>query len=73
MSIDPKLKLETVAAVVVAFIALASAVGTFYLLPYRMAAAEAAIVVIQNDQRATRDVLIRIDENVKQLKEAVHK
>lgn len=70
MSDDVKLnltKLGVVAAVLASIIGL---LGAWFILPYRMEAAETKIVALETRIEAQSALLIRIDENVKQLKEA---
>lgn len=44
--------------------------GTFVVLPYRLEAAEKRIGVLEEQVSSSRELLVRIDENVKALKEA---
>ncbi len=53
-------------AVISALVALA---GAWLLLPYRLEAVEKRTTVVEQKLDAQQELLIRIDENVKQLKE----
>jgi len=44
--------------------------GTFIVLPYRLEAAEKRITSLEEQVSSSRELLVRIDENVKALKEA---
>jgi hypothetical protein len=44
--------------------------GTFVVLPYRLEAAEKRITSLEEQVASSRELLVRIDENVKALKEA---
>ena len=44
--------------------------GTFVVLPYRLEAAEKRITALEEQVASSRELLVRIDENVKALKEA---
>ena len=44
--------------------------GTFIVLPYRLEAAEKRITALEEQVASSRELLVRIDENVKALKEA---
>lgn len=71
-------RLSVILAVVGALFALA---GAWFVLPYRVEAAEKAHAILENkvelrfqsteaEARQQREILIRIDENVKQLRRA---
>jgi hypothetical protein len=60
-------RIELVLAVVIALGTVASCIASWGVLPYRVTKAEESIAVIQNERRIDHDVLIRVDENVKQL------
>lgn len=77
MSEEVRLNLAKVGTVVSVLAGLAALLGAWGVLPYRvaaaeerMAAAEAKIATLQAELRDTREILIRIDENVKALKDA---
>lgn len=44
---------------------------TFLVVPYRLEVAENHIVALEKEVRISRELLVRIDENVKALKEAI--
>jgi len=44
--------------------------GTFFVMPYRIEAAERRISSLEEQVASSRELLVRIDENVKALKEA---
>lgn len=67
---DVNLNVSKTAIVVAVLAGLGGLVGAWFVLPYRVSAAEQNITVIQNEQKFQRDLLIRIDENVKMLREA---
>ena len=73
MSNETKRTIELGALIIGTILAVVSAFGVFYVLPYRMAAAEVAINTIQVERKADRELLVRIDENVKRLTEAAQK
>lgn len=52
-------------------LAVAGLLGGWMLLPHRMEAAEKKIEAIETKLESQRDLLLRIDENVKSLKERV--
>jgi hypothetical protein len=62
-------RLGVVVALVSGFIAVA---GAWFLLPYRVDAVEKRTTVLETKIDAQQQLLIRIDENVKQLKEQRH-
>ena len=47
--------------------------GTFVVLPYRLESAERRISALEEQVASSRELLVRIDENVKALKERVSK
>jgi hypothetical protein len=58
----------TKAGIAVALLAsITSVVGAWFVIPYRLTLAEAAIAEIRSEQKETRERTIRIDENVKRL------
>jgi hypothetical protein len=67
MSNETKRNLELGALIIGTILAITSAFGVFYVLPYRMSAAETSISAMQIERKADHDVLVRIDENVKAL------
>ncbi len=48
---------------------IAALAGAWFILPYRVGAAERRIDQLETEQRQARELLVRIDENVKALKE----
>ena len=73
MSNETRRSIELGALIIGTLLALVSAFGVFYVLPYRVSAAEVAISAIQIERKADRELLVRIDENVKRLTEAAQK
>lgn len=70
MSNDVKISLQRIGITIGAVSALGALIGSWVVLPYRMTAAEQRIDALQAQVREYRELLIRIDENVKALKEA---
>lgn len=69
LSNEIKIDLAKLGMVAGLLVATFSLIGAWVVLPYRVAAAEAAIARVQAEQQKMNEVLIRIDENVKSLKE----
>lgn len=44
--------------------------GTFVVMPYKVEAAEKRIAILEEQVATNRELLVRIDENVKALKES---
>ena len=70
MSDEVKLNLTKLGVVVGVLAGVVGLLGAWFILPYRMNAAEAKIVSLEARIEQQSALLIRIDENVKQLKEA---
>jgi len=68
MSDEVKLNLAKVGGFLGIICGLAGLLGAWFVLPYRMAAAETKLLKLEIQAEQTREILIRIDENVKQLK-----
>lgn len=67
---DLKINLTRLAVPVAMLAALVGLLGAWFVLPYRLTVAERKIEAVEMEQRQQREILIRIDENVKQLKAA---
>jgi hypothetical protein len=67
MSAEGRRKIEIAALVVGTLLALLSAGGVFFVLPYRMSAAESAIAKIQEQRVTDHDVLTRIDARTEEM------
>ena len=78
---DVKLNLTKLGVIIAALAGIAGLAGAWFILPYRMDAAEKKqenfevrvdrrFESTDAEARAQREILIRIDENVKQLKES---
>jgi len=65
---DVNLNLSRLAVLLGVVIALIAVVGSWFVLPHRLTEVEKKIQAVEIDQRQQREILIRIDENVKQLK-----
>jgi hypothetical protein len=73
MSTEPKLPLKSLAVVITVLVGSATLLAYWRPmgeLPNRMTAAERRLDALEADRRADRELLVRIDENVKALKEA---
>ena len=70
MSTDVKISLAKAGVVAGVISAVVALFGAWFVLPYRMAAAEAEIVALKVKVESQSTLLIRIDENVKALKES---
>lgn len=71
-------RLEVGLGCCVALIAIASAIGTWYVLPYRVSQLESKSVGIQiqidsmqKDSQVQKELLIRIDERLKQVQQTL--
>lgn len=73
MSAEDRRKVELGAAVLVALLALISAVGTFFVLPYRMTAAENAIAKVQEARQSDHDILLRLDTRTDAMRQALER
>lgn len=58
------------AAALAVLTALITLLGAWVVIPHRMEAAEKRIQVLETEAKTAHDLLVRIDENVKALKEA---
>ena len=67
---DLKLNLTKLGIGLAVVTASASLLGAWVVFPYRLDAAEAKLIALEMRMEAQQSLLIRIDENVKQLKEA---
>lgn len=67
---DLKLNLTKVGVLLAVVAGSASLLGAWVVFPYRLDAAEAKLIALEIRMEAQQSLLIRIDENVKQLKEA---
>lgn len=61
--------IKKVGAIASALAGVVGLLGAWVVLPYRVQAAESKIIELQIELKATREILIRIDENVKDLKD----
>jgi hypothetical protein len=66
---DVNLNVSKLAVVVAVIASLTAMTGSWFVLPWRVAAAEKAVSDVQTEQRKQNEVLIRIDENVKLLRD----
>lgn len=66
---DIRINLNRVGVVLGVLMGLVALAGAWLVLPYRMDLAERKIEAVEHEQRQQREILIRIDENVKQMKE----
>jgi len=66
---DVKLNLTKIGVMLAVVAASASLLGAWVVFPYRLDAAEAKLIALETRMEAQNSLLIRIDENVKQLKE----
>ena len=83
MSADPKLSLKAVALVLSLFVGVAtllafaspvtSSPARLDAAEQRIGLAESRLDKLESDRRSDRELLVRIDENVKALKEAARK
>lgn len=71
-------QLEVFLGVIVAVITIATAVGTYYILPYRVSELEKALAQTQGEMRVLREasiidreLLVRIDERLRQVQRAL--
>lgn len=71
-------KVEVLLSVAVACIAIGGAVGSWYVLPYRVGQTEAAIVDLRHEIKGVREensrnqeLLIRMDERIKTIQRAL--
>lgn len=69
---DLSLNLNRMALGVAVLSSLIALAGAWLLLPYRVEAVERRTTVVESKLDAQQQLLIRIDENVKQLKELRH-
>jgi hypothetical protein len=70
MSDEIKQGIERVGIVVGIVAALTALFGAFAVLPHRVAATERRVDTMEVEMKSARELLVRIDENVKALKEA---
>lgn len=68
MSDEMKIDLQQIGVAVGILAAISALFGAYVLLPHRMEAAERAIQTLEAESRVNRELLVRIDENVKELK-----
>ena len=66
---DIKINLNKVAVAVAVVSGLVALAGAWFMLPYRVDAVERRTTAVEQKLDAQQQLLIRIDENVKQLKE----
>lgn len=71
MSAEDRKKIELAALVIGTLLAIAAALGTFVVLPYRMTAAESAIRDVQQRTATDHDVLTRIDSRTEEIQRAL--
>lgn len=62
--------LQRVGLVVGILVGMVGMFGAWFVLPYRVDAAEKKVERLEREQATMREILIRIDENVKVLKES---
>lgn len=65
---DVKINLSRLGIIVGVAAAIAALFGAWFVLPYRVGQAEEKIKAVETEQRQQREILIRIDENVKELR-----
>ena len=68
MSDEVKLNLAKVGGIIGILAGIAGLLGAWFVLPYRVTATETEIVSLKTRMEMQHEILIRIDENVKQLK-----
>lgn len=84
MSEDVKLNLTRLGVIIGILAALTALLGSFFILPYRVEASEKRQDAFESktdnrfsaneaEQKQQRDILIRIDENVKELRRITHR
>lgn len=73
MSDETKENISRAATILGILSTVAALAGAWFILPYRVGAAERRIEQLETEQRAARELLVRIDENVKALKERAAK
>ena len=71
MSEEVKLNLTRIGVVLGVLAGTAAIFGTFFVLPYRMAAAEKAIQSVQDRAETDHDLIQRIDERTMRIEKAV--
>lgn len=67
---DVKLNVTRVGVTVGVLAAIVALLGAWFILPYRMEAAEKKIAAHDTELASMREILIRIDENVKDMRRA---
>jgi hypothetical protein len=70
VSDDTEVSLKRIGLLLGIIATITSFVGAWAILPHRMNAAERRIEALESEARTSRELLVRIDENVKALKEA---
>lgn len=65
---DVKVSLGRLGVILGVAAAIAALFGAWFVLPYRVGQAEEKIKAVETEQRQQREILIRIDENVKELR-----
>lgn len=65
---DVKINVNRVAVFIGVAAGVAGLFGAWFILPYRVGEAEEKIKAVEAEQRQQREILIRIDENVKLLR-----
>lgn len=68
MSDEVKLNLAKVGGIIGILAGIAGLLGAWFVLPYRVTATETEIISLKTRMEMQHEILIRIDENVKQLK-----
>lgn len=69
MSDETTKSLQRIGIVLGIITTIAAVVGAWAVLPHRMDAAERRIEILEAEAKTSHDLLVRIDENVKALKE----
>lgn len=72
MSDEVKLNIVKASGIIGLLAGLAGLLGAWFVLPYRVGAAETKLAKLETEAQQTREILIRIDENVKQLRAEKH-
>lgn len=71
MSETVKRRLEVMTLIIAVVSGLGAFFGAFVLLPYRMDAAEKAIVEVQGERKSDRELLVRVDERTARMERAL--
>lgn len=70
---EVKLNMTRLSVVLAVLLGVVSLLGAWLILPYRVGEAEKRIVTLEANDRTQQEILIRIDENVKLLREEQRK